>query len=115
MTVTGGVLTGAATPGSLILNLTAGAGFGAGVYTLFDFSSGGVTTNSFEVGDFALGTTIGGYTQSLDLAGNLLQLTDSLDSRFPLYWTSKRQSATSTSTAAVAAAAVREEWLQLQQ
>lgn len=75
LTVTGGVLTGAVTPGSLILNLTAGAGFGAGVYTLFDFSSGGVTTNSFEVGDFALGTTIGGYTHHLDLAGNLLQLT----------------------------------------
>ena len=75
LTVTGGVLTGAATPGSLILNLTAGAGFGAGVYTLFDFSSGGVTTSSFDVGDFTLGTTIGGYTHHLDLAGNRLQLT----------------------------------------
>ena len=74
-TLTGGTLTGASTLGSLTINLTAGAGFGAGVYTLFDFSTGGVTTSSFDVADFALGTTVGGYTYSLASAGSLLQLT----------------------------------------
>ncbi len=73
--LTGGNLTGASTPGSLAINLTAGTGFGAGVYTLFDFSTGGVTTSSFDVGDFALVTTVSGYTYGLAMAGNTLQLT----------------------------------------
>ncbi len=74
-TLTGGTLTGASTLGSLTINLTAGTGFGAGVYTLFDFSTGGVTTSSFDVGDFAFGTTVSGYTYGLAMAGNTLQLT----------------------------------------
>ena len=76
-TLTGGTLTGASTLGSLTINLTAGAGFGAGVYTLFDFSSGSVTTSSFDVSDFAFGTTISGFSYSLASTGNLLQLTAS--------------------------------------
>lgn len=74
-TLTGGTLTGASTLGSLTINLTAGTGFGAGVYTLFDFSTGGVTTNNFTATDFSLGTTISGYSYALATAGNMLQLT----------------------------------------
>ena len=75
----GGVLTGAATPGSLTINLDAGTGFSAGTYTLFDFSSGGTTTSSFDVADFTLGTTISGYSYNLALNGgsSMLQLTAS--------------------------------------
>lgn len=75
----GGVLTGAATPGSLTINLHAGTGFSAGTYTLFDFSSGGTTTSSFDVADFTLGTTISGYSYNLALNGgsSMLQLTAS--------------------------------------
>lgn len=73
--LTGGTLTGATTAGSLTINLTAGTGFGAGNYTLFDFSTGGVTTSSFEVSDFTLGTTVSGYTYNLAMSGNTLQLT----------------------------------------
>ena len=75
----GGVLTGAATPGSLTINLDAGTGFSAGTYTLFDFSSGGTRTSSFDVADFTLGTTISGYSYNLALNGgsSMLQLTAS--------------------------------------
>ena len=75
----GGVLTGATTPGSLTINLDAGTGFSAGTYTLFDFSSGGTTTSSFDVADFTLGTTISGYSYNLALNGgsSMLQLTAS--------------------------------------
>lgn len=79
ITLTGGVLTGATTPGSLTINLDAGTGFSAGTYTLFDFSSGGTTTSSFDVADFTLGTTISGYSYNLALNGgsSMLQLTAS--------------------------------------
>ena len=75
----GGVLTGAATPGSLTINLDAGTGFSAGTYTLFDFSSGGTRTSSFDVADFTLGTTMSGYSYNLALNGgsSMLQLTAS--------------------------------------
>ena len=79
ITLTGGVLTGATTPGSLTINLDAGTGFSAGTYTLFDFSSGGTRTSSFDVADFTLGTTISGYSYNLALNGgsSMLQLTAS--------------------------------------
>ena len=68
------ILAGATTPGSLTINLTAGAGFGAGTYTLFDYTAGG-TPSSFEVTDFLFGTTIAGYSSTLAIVGNTLQLT----------------------------------------
>lgn len=72
--ITGGLLTGAATSGMLTINLTAGSGFTAGTYTLFDYSTG-ATMSGFDLADFTLGTTIAGYTSSLAIAGNKLQLT----------------------------------------
>jgi hypothetical protein len=56
------------------LNLSNIGSFGAGSYTLFDFSTG-ATTNSFVASDFAFGTTIPGYSYGLALLGNTLVLT----------------------------------------
>jgi autotransporter-associated beta strand protein len=73
--VTGGSLAGPLT-GLVTLNLTNAGGFAAGSYTLFDFSTG-ATTNSFDVADFGLGTTIAGYNYSLAISSNTLVLTAS--------------------------------------
>jgi fibronectin-binding autotransporter adhesin len=75
--VTGGILTGPSGTGGVILNLSNSGGFAAGTYTLFDFTTGGTTTSDFEATDFALGSTISGFTYSLALSGNSLQLTAS--------------------------------------
>jgi len=71
--VTGGTLTGSASAGGIRLNLTNAGGFGAGTYTLIDFT--GATPSSFDLSDFTFGTTITGYTYSLALVGSTLQLT----------------------------------------
>ncbi|MBI2512677.1 MAG: autotransporter-associated beta strand repeat-containing protein [Opitutae bacterium] len=69
--VSGGTLTGP-TSGTITLNFSDSGGFTAASYTLVDFS--GATTSSFDASDFTLGSTIGGYTYQLSLAGSTLQL-----------------------------------------
>ncbi len=71
--VTGGTLTGSASAGGITLNLANAGGFTAASYTLFDFS--GASTSSFDISDFTFGSKIAGYTYSLALVGNTLQLT----------------------------------------
>lgn len=72
--MTGGTLTGAGTLGGVTLNFTDSGGFAPGVYTLINYTAASGTTN-FQATDFALGSTISGYTYTLALAGNTLQLT----------------------------------------
>ncbi|MCF7687839.1 MAG: autotransporter-associated beta strand repeat-containing protein [Cephaloticoccus sp.] len=69
--VTGGTLTGPSS-GTVTLNLSDSGGFGAGTYTLFDYTS--ATLSDFDVADFALGSTIAGYDYSFNLTGSALQL-----------------------------------------
>lgn len=71
--ISGGTLTGSTSAGGITLNLADAGGFTAATYTLFDFS--GATTSSFNVSDFTFGSTIAGYTYSLALVGDTLQLT----------------------------------------
>lgn len=73
--VSGGTLTGSASAGGITLNLSDAGGFAPATYTLFDFS--GASTSSFNLSDFTFGSTIGGYTYSLDFVGDTLQLTAS--------------------------------------
>jgi fibronectin-binding autotransporter adhesin len=74
--ITGGILTGATTSGSLTINLTAGPGFAPGNYTLVDFTSA-AGTSSLDLADFTLGTQISGFTSSLAFSGSTLQLSAS--------------------------------------
>jgi hypothetical protein len=71
--VSGGLLTGSASAGGITLNLANSGGFAPATYILFDFT--GATTSSFDLSDFTLGSTISGYTYSLALNGNALELT----------------------------------------
>jgi autotransporter-associated beta strand protein len=73
--VSGGTLTGSASAGGITLNLSNSGGFAPATYTLFDFTS--AATSSFEVSDFAFGTTISGYSFNLAFSGSTLQLTAS--------------------------------------
>jgi len=73
--LTGGTLTGPDGTGGLTLNISNAGGFAAGTYTLFDFSASGVTTNSFDLGDFTFGSTISGFDYGLAFNGNTLALT----------------------------------------
>ncbi len=80
ISVLGGVLSGPSS-GTITLNLfspsdtTSSGAFAAGTYTLFNFATGGTTTSSFDVADFALGSTISGYTYNLAFNGSTLELT----------------------------------------
>lgn len=74
--VSGGVLTGPST-GQVTLNLYDAGDFGVGTYTLFDYSAQGLAA-SFGPASFLLGDTIEGYTYSLDIVGDTLQLTASV-------------------------------------
>lgn len=71
--ITGGTLTGPSS-GAVTLNLSDAGGFAAGTYTLFDYTTA-TGTSSFDVSDFAFGSTISGYTYSLGFSGSTLQLT----------------------------------------
>jgi len=71
--VNGGLLTGSDSMGNIILDLYASDGFGAGTYTLFDFT--GATPWNFDATDFTIGDSISGYDYHLVLAGSTLQLT----------------------------------------
>ena len=70
--VSGGVLTGPSS-GAITLNLSDSGDFAAGTYTLFDFT--GATLSSFDLADFTLGTAPLGYDYSIDFNGSTLQLT----------------------------------------
>jgi T5SS/PEP-CTERM-associated repeat protein/autotransporter-associated beta strand protein len=72
--VTGGPLTGPGTLGGITLNLSNSSGFGAGTYTLLNYTSASSTTN-FGADRFTLGSTIAGYTYNLTANSGLLQLT----------------------------------------
>ena len=75
--VSGGLLTVPLSPNAVTLNLSNAGGFIAGTYPLFDFSTGGTTTNGFVATDFALGNTFPGFSYGLALSGNTLVLTAS--------------------------------------
>lgn len=70
--VTGGVLTGPGA-GTVTVNLADAGGFGAATYTLFSFS--GAQLSGFDLTDFTLGTTPGGWNYAFDLTADSLQLT----------------------------------------
>lgn len=72
--IDGGMLTGPAGNGRLTLNILDAGGFAAGIYTLFDFSTGGASAVDFDPGDFSLGTVVSGYNYDLVLDGNRLDL-----------------------------------------
>lgn len=69
--VSGGSLTGL-TSGKITLDIFASAGFGAGTYSLFDFS--GATPINFDTADFAFGNTVPGYDYTLEQSGNVLNV-----------------------------------------
>ena len=71
----GTTLTGPAGNNGITLNLSNGGSFGgAGVYTLFDFTSA-ATTSSFDATDFNIVNSIGGYTFTAAINSSKLQLT----------------------------------------
>ncbi len=72
--VSGGTLTGPSS-GTVAINLIDSGGFGAGTYTLFDFSGGATILNDFYLTDFVFGDTLAGYDYSLGFAGETLVLT----------------------------------------
>ncbi len=73
--VSGGTLSGSASANGITLNLSDLGDFGAGTYDLIRYS--GATTDSFDAGDFHVGTGISGYTYTFgfNFAGDTLQLT----------------------------------------
>lgn len=76
--VTGGILTGPGVNGGVTLNLSDSGGFGAGTYTLFDFT--GATLGDISTDTFALGSAIPGYDYSLNLNGSTLELNATVSS-----------------------------------
>jgi T5SS/PEP-CTERM-associated repeat protein/autotransporter-associated beta strand protein len=62
------------TSGLVTLNFSNSGGFGAGTYTLLNYTTATSTTN-FGAGSFALGSTIAGYNYNLAANSGLLQLT----------------------------------------
>jgi fibronectin-binding autotransporter adhesin len=73
--VGGGLLTGPSS-GTVTLNFSDSSGFGAGTYTLINYTTASGTSN-FSAGSFALGSTIAGFDYALGLSGSTLQLTAS--------------------------------------
>ena len=71
--VTGGLLIGPSGTNGVTLNLSNAGGFIAGTYTLFDFTS--ASPIGFDLADFAIGTTIAGFSNNLAFSGNTLVLT----------------------------------------
>lgn len=71
--IDGGALVGTDSVGGVTINLIEVEGFGAGTYTLFDFTDAS-SIASFDVSDFVLGDMVAGYTYALGFAGSTLQL-----------------------------------------
>jgi len=73
--LTGGTLAGPSGNSGIKLNLSDSGGFTEGTYILFDFSSGGVVLEDFDLTDFTFGKTIAGFEYGLGFEGNTLRLT----------------------------------------
>jgi hypothetical protein len=71
--VSGGTLTGPSGNGGGTLNFSNSGGFAAGTYTLINYTA--ATLSNFQASDFAIGSSISGYTYNLALSGSTLQLT----------------------------------------
>ncbi len=60
--------------GGFTINIADAGDFGAGPYTLIDYSSGATLGSGINVGDFHLGSTIAGYDYAFTINNNTLQL-----------------------------------------